>query len=201
MSSPAISPQKVYTTQTKTQDTDKSDQNLYYFAYGSNMDFKQMDHRRIFGPQLLNSCDDLEVKKATVLGLAHLADYVLTFDKISMSRPTTHFASIKPETGSIVEGVLYQLDSKYIEILDCYEGVSSNQYTKEIVDVVSKSGSTLGQIFKAYVYIGHPNACTQTGAKGTPTQKYLDTLIRGAKLNDLSEEAVANLRNWPAEPT
>ena len=65
-----------------------------YFAYGSNMDLKQMDFR----------CPD-----AQVVENVRLMDYRLTF---CGGRRRNGVATIFPEEGSYVDGVLWKITEK-----------------------------------------------------------------------------------------
>lgn len=168
---------------------------IYYFAYGSNMDKKQMDHRQLTGNH--NFWPDAECKPAIAIGKAVLNDYALNFSKISRQNPQAQFASILPDSNSSVEGVVYQLDNKFIKILDYYEGIELDQYTRELVTVALKIDESADILLPALVYIAHPDASLSPGTIGTPSKTYLDTLIRGAVKFGLSQETINKLQTWP----
>lgn len=71
---------------------------MYYFAYGSNLNKKQMMKR----------CPD-----ASPVARAKLKGYQLTFNRV---------ADIVPEEQAITWGAIYTVSPKDIENLDLYEG-------------------------------------------------------------------------------
>lgn len=95
---------------------------MHYFAYGSNMNPKQMSHR----------CPD-----AVPLGPAVLRDYVLVERK---------FADIDRKPGKQVNGMLWDISDNNLRALDRYEGYPE-LYIRYDVAVIF-SGLTL----KAIVY-------------------------------------------------
>ncbi len=177
----------------------QTDNKILYFAYGSNMDPKQMAHRRMAGAHTLWPDKDVEVLEENPLGVAFLENYSLNFDKKSSGQPGACFASIAPKVNSRVEGVLYELDSKFIEILDYYEGVSKGHYTKEMVEVVLKTDTAQKKI-SALAYIAHPNASIPKGTVGTPTITYLNTILSGAHRWELFD-TIAFIKDWPTYKT
>jgi gamma-glutamylcyclotransferase (GGCT)/AIG2-like uncharacterized protein YtfP len=85
---------------------------MKYFAYGSNMDMKQMASR----------CPE-----ASLLGWAQLPGYVFRINHYGV-------ATVVPST-STVYGVLWKLSLADEARLDCYEGVQGGFYTKNCVKV------------------------------------------------------------------
>jgi gamma-glutamylcyclotransferase (GGCT)/AIG2-like uncharacterized protein YtfP len=168
---------------------------IYYFAYGSNMDQEQMEKRREEGPERMSLRHiwpahwDSKPASAIPIGKATLSNYKLCFNKISSIDSTIQYASVVPSEGSNVEGVLYKLDKKFIKVLDFYEGVESDQYTRELVNV------TANKAYDCLVYIAHPQATLSPTAEGKPSKQYLDTIITGATNFDLGEETMNFLRN------
>ena len=77
-----------------------------YAAYGSNLNFAQMEHR----------CPD-----ATVYGAAELKDHELLF----RGSPTSAVATIEPKEGSSVPILLWEISAKDERSLDRYEGFPS----------------------------------------------------------------------------
>ena len=75
-----------------------------YFAYGSNMNLDQMEYR---------------CPSAQVVGNVRLEDYRLTF---CSHNPDRGVATILPETGSHVDGVLWKITQDCEISLDHYEG-------------------------------------------------------------------------------
>ena len=83
-----------------------------YFAYGSNINLEQMEHR----------CPD-----ALLVGPVTLQNYELQFRG-------SGFATVSPKKGSVVHGLLWKLTPKSEQALDRYEGYPRH-YTKEQVSV------------------------------------------------------------------
>ena len=138
-----------------------------YFAYGSNMDPKQMASR----------CPG-----AVALGRARLPDYQLAFvwDSPGWGGGV---ATVIPSSGREVWGVLWDLTDGHIEALDRYEGVAIGAYVKALVDVEDESG-----LVNALVYFA-----TDTREK-EPSGRYVDALIRGARAFSLPVDYIEQLR-------
>ena len=94
----------------------------YYFAYGSNMNLGQMRFR----------CPDAEV-----VGNVRLEDYRLAFRGRA---PGNGVATVLPEKGSYVDGVLWKITEACEKNLDFYEGFP-NFYGKETIQVKDQAGT------------------------------------------------------------
>ena len=92
---------------------------MNYFAYGSNMDVRQMAFR----------CPD-----AVILGSASLAAHAFLIN-------TRGFATVIPAANQVVHGVLWEISPTDDESLDRYEGVASGFYRKDIARVRVKDGT------------------------------------------------------------
>ena len=88
----------------------------YYFAYGSNMNLEQMKYR----------CPAAEVVENV-----RLENYRLAFRGRA---PGNGVATVLPEKGSYVEGVLWKITEACEKNLDFYEGFP-NFYGKETIQV------------------------------------------------------------------
>lgn len=93
----------------------------YYFAYGSNMNLDQMAYR---------------CPAASVVEKVKLEGYRLTFCGRGKG---CGVATILPEEGSRVEGVLWKITPECEKSLDFYEGYP-HLYGKETVLVQGKDG-------------------------------------------------------------
>ena len=93
----------------------------HYFAYGSNMNLNQMAFR----------CPDAEV-----VGPVRLEGYCLAF---CMNGGGNGVATIFPEQGSFVDGVLWRISKRDEQCLDRYEGFPY-LYGKEAVTVITSDG-------------------------------------------------------------
>lgn len=125
-----------------------------YFAYGSNLNINRMIDR------------GLKVHKITPV---ILENYELKFNKVSKKQGAV--ANIEPKHGSVVEGVLYEIDD--ITKMDRYEGHPNHYKRVEMM---------FGTV-KAWVYIAQPKYIKE-GLK--PKQEYLNHLLAGKEY--LSEE-------------
>ena len=141
-----------------------------YFAYGSNMDPVQMASR-------CPGADPLEV--------AVLRDHQLayTYDAPGWEGGV---ATVIPEPGSQVWGVVWSLTARHLDTLDDYEGVDIGIYRRELVDVY-----VLDRPMEAFVYI------TNDTLSRLPNQRYIDALVRGAEHFELPEWYVELLRETP----
>jgi gamma-glutamylcyclotransferase (GGCT)/AIG2-like uncharacterized protein YtfP len=141
---------------------------VLYFAYGSNMDLRQMARR---------------CRGARPVGPALLRDHKLTFTWDS------HFweggvGHVEPSEGGLVWGVLWDCTPEHIAALDAYERVDDGVYVRANV-IVEHDGTTT----EALVYLAN-----DTGYKA-PSKRYLRTLVRGARANRLPVDYVAELES------
>jgi gamma-glutamylcyclotransferase (GGCT)/AIG2-like uncharacterized protein YtfP len=139
----------------------------HYFAYGSNMDPKQMAVR----------CPG-----SVAIGSARLAGYELTFvwDSPGWGGGV---GTVIPSSGHEVWGVLWDLTEWHVKALDRYEGVGIGAYTREHLDVEAENGPV-----NALIYIA-----TDTRYK-EPSARYVDTLVRGAREFSLPKKYIEQLR-------
>lgn len=115
------------------------------FAYGSNLSIDRLQSR---------------VGNVTVVGTYHLQDYELYFTN-------SGFANIRPNKGSIVSGVLYELTPLQHKILNRYEAFYIQEYfivNGEIVNVYVESEDLVFKVLR----------------KMLPTPEYLNYIIEGA---------------------
>lgn len=142
--------------------------NIYYFAYGSNMSQRRMKER----------VGDFSNPRA-----ATLYNYKLVFNKKASSGNNT-YANVKKYPDAITEGVLYEITEKELNILDSYEGYPDH-YNRLLKDVFLRDGSKV----KAWVYIARKEKLYD----GIPTTHYLDYLLEGKDF--LSEYYVNDLKS------
>lgn len=134
---------------------------IWYFAYGSNMSLKRMTERKVAIIQYFP---------------ATLENYELKFNKISKKQGAV--ANIVANIGSVVEGVLYQVES--LELLDKAEGFPKH-YKRIIININN---------IDAWVYIAQPQYIIE-GLK--PSQEYLNYLLEGKEF--LSKEYYEKLNS------
>lgn len=143
--------------------------NVYYFAFGSNMDLERVVYRNL----------SFEKRES-----AKLIDYNLLFNKKAYGEYGQTFANIEPKEGSFVEGILYHTNEESIDILDDYEACPDH-YTREFINVVTANNETV----EAITYIANPR---QIG-NGKPTRRYLNFLLAGKDF--LTPSYFENLKN------
>ncbi len=139
--------------------------NMLYFAYGSNMDQKQMEER----------CSG-----AKRIGKGILRGYKFALDEVGV-------ATVTPQDGSIVEGVLWEITPANRDSLDIREGVKSNCYRQSWLPVEDDNGETP----YALVYISERPKNSGNRRKG-----YLNRVITAAKEQGLSEQYIKTIEKW-----
>ena len=136
----------------------------YYFAYGSNMNLDQMEYR----------CPDAEV-----VGRAVLKDYRLVFRG---NRNGNGVASVVPEQGKEVQGLLWKITPRCERSLDFYEGYP-RLYGKEEIKVQTKTG----EVANVAVYIMNEPYQSQPAL---PCDYYLKGILDGCRQNHLTQKEV-----------
>lgn len=134
--------------------------NKLYFAYGSNMNLNQMAFR----------CPDAEVIESV-----QVEGYRLAFRGGGV-------ATILPEEGSRVEGVLWRISADDERSLDRYEGYP-RLYGKEEIRVLLPNGrqiSTMAYCMN-YPYVAHP---------AMPSRGYLAGILEGCRQNEIDTRGV-----------
>ena len=139
-----------------------------YFAYGSNLDIRQMRRR----------CPGSEV-----VGRARLPDYRLGFTRYATKRKGG-VADIVPEPGAEVWGALYSVDDAGMASLDEFEGVP-RAYRR--IDVVVLDDEDIERESIAYF-------ANKTG-EFAPGRAYLELIITGCRDHKLPDEYVQALES------
>jgi gamma-glutamylcyclotransferase len=148
---------------------------LSYFAYGSNMDPKQIKER--LGRIPKTQC-------------ASLKDYCLRFNKVDQKMAGVGYANIIHSRGKTVCGVLYEVTEEEMNKIDHYEGISRGHYRRESVEVEIASDNNNRACAIAYIaYRGK----IKEGLR--PTAEYLKRLLAGRKY--LPEEYLKQLEKTP----
>jgi len=126
---------------------------VYYFAYGSNLNKKQM----------LERCPD-----SKPMFVATLRNYKLVF--VGWSRQWRGgVASIKPFRGEMVLGAIYELSDRDLRRLDKYEGYPGN-YNRLKVTVFDEDGEPI----EAMTYIKSGQS-----EETSPSKEYLAIIQQG----------------------
>lgn len=136
-----------------------------YFAYGSNINLEQMEHR----------CPD-----AQLVGPVTLQNYVLQFRG-------SGFATVSPKKGSVVHGLLWKLTPESEQALDRYEGYPRH-YIKETVTVQTVDGSKI----PVMAYIMAEPLCRQPAL---PSPYYYRAIQQGFEANGLPVESLEEAWN------
>lgn len=139
---------------------------MYYFAYGSNMNLDHM--RRLLGWHF------------RVLGVARLEGFELGADPRG-------FATIREQAGHHTMGVLFELDSKGLDILDDFEGYPE-VFGRKMVIVTD----AVGKQFETWVYMEPADQFGGTYYR----EDYMRRVIAAAYENRLPEEWIKYLERF-----
>jgi cation transport regulator ChaC len=136
----------------------------YYFAYGSNMDWEQMSKR----------CPEAEfVSVGTISGWRFQIN-------------TRGVATIIPESGSTVYGIVWCLSEADERSLDSYEGVRNGLYTKRTMEVRLSDGQSV----KAFAYVA------KDSQPGTARPGYMRIILSAARSNAFPSSYIQELQRW-----
>lgn len=135
-----------------------------YFAYGSNMNLDQMEFR---------------CPAAEVVGNVRLEDYRLTF---CSRNPDSGVATILPQKGSHVDGVLWRITQECERSLDHYEGYPY-LYGKEQIHVKAEDGKT----YESMVYVMN---APYKDCPARPSRFYLAGILEGCEQNGIDKKPI-----------
>ena len=127
-----------------------------YFAYGSNLLYKQMQKR---------------CPSATFFSKAVKHNYKLSFPIVSIKRNSSGVASIKKDKDSIVEGVIYKLSKEDLLKLDKYEALGIRYNRKRVYVNLNKKRKKL-----VWTYIAVSNHSIDC----QPSKVYMNLIVNGA---------------------
>lgn len=145
---------------------------IIYFAYGSNLDVRQMEDR----------CPG-----AVLLGKATLQDHELAFD-------TAGYLSVEEREGSHVQGALWTLSRANVASLDHYEGVASGCYSKRTM-TVEREGDVVPESIDALVYVSNRTPLR----KHTERFDYLDRVFDAGHVMQLDDATLAQMFDMRAD--
>lgn len=147
-----------------------SNDDLLYFAYGSNLDPLRKKQRT--GPIR-------EARKARLSG------YRLAFNKRADDGGV--YANVVCQPGSEVWGIVYRCNHEALASMDIHEGVSGGHYERCYIEVEV----TGGEIVQAITYVsGAIFICPDE----QPTEEYLERIIRGAKCQGLPDRYIKQIK-------
>ena len=123
--------------------------------------------------------------------IARLDDWEFGFTK--KSDDGSGKANIIPMTGSIVWGLLLELDPDAVEEMDRSEGTRASipHYTKETIRVITDDG--VEHECKTYVANFHPDRFDEDGVP--PSKEYLKHILDGATIHKLPSEYIEGIGN------
>jgi gamma-glutamylcyclotransferase (GGCT)/AIG2-like uncharacterized protein YtfP len=148
----------------------------FYFAYGSNMNWEQMQAR---------------CPSARFVCRALLKDHRLAFTRFSKNR-NAGVADLLATAGENVWGVVYELSDGDLEGLDLAEGYrykrteKPNSYYRDQAVVYQDGDET--QALTAEIYFVH-----KKGGPFLPSRDYMDVLLTGARRWSLPPDYLAGL--------
>ena len=140
---------------------------IQYFAYGSNMSIGKLRGH---------------ASSSIHVSTGYLCDWNLDFNKLGhdgLGRATIH-----PDCGGRVWGVVYQMSHSDKEALDKVEGLGKG-YREQEVEVVSENGL----IYRAQTYVGIRLADDLHVADW-----YMKHIMDGAEENNLPAEYISKIR-------
>ena len=147
---------------------------MLYFAYGSNMDWKQIKKR---------------CPSARFFCLAILKDQIVAFTRESTNRGCG-VADIVPDEGHDVWGVVYQIDERDVGRLDNCEGYmpgrAKNGYLREERHVYEDGDRNTPLLVSTYIAVREDNP-------PPPSSAYINQLVAGARFWHLPEDYILEL--------
>ncbi len=149
-----------------------------YFAYGSNLDFE--DWSKWCAKKQADPSGMVEIEPA------FLPDYELKFHYYSGNREGGAADVVPSSVGNLVPGVLFELNSKTLELMDDKEGVKYNCYERKWVEVIKFDGS----IVKALTYVVCQEKIQNNYVE--PTSKYVNLIRNGLIKRGLPIEYLDN---------
>ena len=141
-----------------------------YFAYGSNLDLKQVRQR----------CGGKDVKK---ISIGYLPNHRLAFTQY-YAEWGGGVADVVKSPGDTVWGILYELSNHALELLDTFEGYPYD-YTRTKHTIINPEGNGL----EAWVYL----VKRKDGDFIPPSNKYLEIIKRTAKEAGFPKDYIAYL--------
>jgi len=138
---------------------------VWYFAYGSNMDPARLKMR----------CTD---KGAPIVErvAGRLDGWRLAFNKQRLNRPGEGAANVMEDPAGVVEGTLNRMPALGLDLLDVDEGVAHGQYARRRVRVIRID---TGAAVDAVMYVALAGVMADALR---PSRWYLDHLLAGHDL-------------------
>jgi len=137
---------------------------VWYFAYGANMDDRTFRIRR--------GIHALECRSGCITG------YRLRFNLEGRPRGKAAPANLHPDPDAEVWGVLYRIMRRELVRLDLTEGVPGRGYRHVVVDAKDAAG----RLVRAVTYMAQGKELD-----GKPSRRYITLLRNGARAHGLPE--------------
>ncbi len=159
---------------------------MKYFAYGSNLSTEQMKDR------------DVVYSESRI---AILEGWKLIFPVYSYGWGGGVADIIVAGDDDIVEGAIYETDQKGLRQLDHYEGrqtqsgVEVGLYRRQYIWVRSEQDAE-----KVLTYIVNHTDGYKESNDHPPSDKYLNTIVRGAESHGLSQDYIRWLKSISTQP-
>jgi gamma-glutamylcyclotransferase len=154
---------------------------VWYFAYGSNIDLARLETARLIP-------EGLQVKERV---LGYVEGWQLLFNKPWSKFSGGGAANIMPHVSDHVYGTLNRMDARGLDVLDHYEGVAGGHYRRVPLRVVRPA---FDDEVEAVVYLAQGVA----DASLIPPRFYLDHLLKGRDL--LPQDYVARIEAFATLP-
>jgi len=155
-------------------DYNPSSPDLWYFAYGSNLDVERKEDRTG------------SIREAHI---ARLSGYRLAFNKRGANGEI--YANLLPNPTEEVYGVIYRCTPEALVELDYHEGVSSEHDRQETIQVKTLAGQTL----HAIAYVANPQYIIPGSP---PSDEYLGHILRGARSHGLTSSVIRAIETQPS---
>jgi hypothetical protein len=133
-----------------------------HFSYGSNMSRPLM--------------------RARCPGAAIIGNSVLPGWRFVIT--TDGYASVAPQPGGLVHGVLWRLGARGLAALNAYENLDSGLYARRTLPVLCN-----GKHVSALVYVGRTS-------EGSPLPGYLELVIAAARESGLPSAYISSIQRW-----
>ena len=143
---------------------------MLYFSYGSFLDSRTLKRH---------------APNAEFVSRAVLPGFEVQFNYQSK----THgggVTGVEPAPGKQAIGVLYEVSPEEIERLDIVEGVPQGIYYRQTITVINEDGEE----HRAETY-----RTTHPEGPYTPTRRYMDLMIKGAKEHNLNPAYIKELED------
>ena len=145
------------------------DDDIWYFAYGSNMNWDQKEDRTG------------AIREARI---ARLLGYRFAFNKRGKDAGQV-YANVMNDEEAVTWGVIYRCRPAAIELLDRHEGVRIGHYRRTTMAVLVGEEEV-----EAVVYVAEPKYIVEDSK---PSDDYLGRILAGARLHELPDEYVRRI--------